>query len=67
MRIAPQHYAVFVHRGPAPLAETCRAIPFDWLPASGYQSAHRPDFECYRAGLESFSPDDPVEIWIAIV
>ncbi|MCW3479367.1 GyrI-like domain-containing protein [Neisseriaceae bacterium JH1-16] len=66
VRIVPQHYAVFVHRGPATLGDTWRAILFDWLPRSGYQSAHRPDFELYRAGQDPAGSDGEIEIWVAI-
>jgi predicted transcriptional regulator YdeE len=66
VRIAPQRYAVFVHRGPATLGDTWRAILFDWLPRSGYQSAHRPDFELYRVGQDPCAPAGVVEIWVAL-
>ncbi|MDN0074101.1 GyrI-like domain-containing protein [Crenobacter sp. SG2303] len=68
MRITPQRYAVFAHRGTAAtLGKTWRAILFDWLPNSSYRSAHRPDFELYGAGQEPARPDGEIEIWVAIV
>ena len=68
MRITPQHYAVFLHRGPvATIRTTWERILLEWLPSGGYQSAHRPDFEVYARGLEPGTEPGDVEIWIAVV
>ena len=53
LRIAPQHYAVFTHRGHnSGIRGTCNAIWNKWLPQSG-REVDAPDFERYD---ERFDP-----------
>jgi predicted transcriptional regulator YdeE len=60
MRVPPQHYAVFEHRGPASgLQATWQAIWNDWLPRSGRVPVHGPEFELYRGS-------DVIEVWSPI-
>ena len=67
MRIAAQHYAVFMHSGPASsLLMTWERIVREWLPGSGYQSAHKPDFEVHDRDVAARSGLTDVEIWISI-
>jgi AraC family transcriptional regulator len=67
MRLAAQSYAVFVHRGPASgLLMTWERILREWLPGSGYQSAHAPDFEVHDRHLAARTDRDDVEIWISL-
>ena len=67
MRITEQHYAVFAHRGNAStIPATWNRIRNDWLPGSGYQSAHKPDFEVYGQPYEAGAGDGAIEIWLSI-
>lgn len=67
MRIAEQQYAVFVHRRHAFTIEaTWNRIRNDWLPRSGYQSAHKPDFEVYDQQYDAVAGNGSVEIWLSI-
>jgi predicted transcriptional regulator YdeE len=67
MRIAEQQYAIFAHRGHAStIQETWNRIRNDWLPGSGYQSAHKPDFEVYDQQYEAVVGDGFIEIWLSI-
>ncbi len=67
MRIAPEHYAVFVHNGPAAtIRVTWERILRDWLPGSGRESAQKPDFEVYAQPADPLSASGGVEIWIAL-
>jgi AraC family transcriptional regulator len=46
MRIPAQRYAVFEHRGHVSgIQSLWQQAMDDWLPRSGFRSAHRPDFE----------------------
>lgn len=68
MRVQPQRYAVFVHRGHVSgLRATWEAIYQQWLPQSGHQSAHKPDFEVYDDGFDPKTGSGVIEIWVAIV
>lgn len=67
MRITEQQYAVFVHHGHAStIQETWNRIRDDWLPRSGYQSAHKPDFEVFDQQYEAVAGDGAIEIWLSI-
>ncbi len=67
MRIPVQHYAVFVHGGPkSTLLMTWERIMREWLPGSGYQSAHTPDFEVHERHMAARAGHDDVEIWISV-
>lgn len=67
MHIAAQHYAVFVHSGPASaLLMTWERIVREWLPGSGHQSALKPDFEVHNRRHAGRSGPTDVEIWISI-
>jgi predicted transcriptional regulator YdeE len=67
MRVPPQHYAVFVHeRATQSLGAVWQAI-FAWLGSSDYESAHKPDFEVYSAGVEPLAASGSIEIWIGVV
>ena len=68
MRVAPQHYAVFEHTGPAAaLLATWQAIWNDWLPRSGYRMANGPEFEVYDARFDPRTGTGLVEVWTSIV
>ena len=67
MRITPQHYAVFLHRGHiSAIRSTWERSLKEWLRGSGYDSAHRPDFEVYDQRFDARTGLGDVEIWIAI-
>lgn len=67
MRIQPQEYAVFVHRdGVATIRATWELILNQWLGHSGYQSAHKPDFEVYDERFDPRTGHGPIEIWISV-
>lgn len=66
MRVPPQHYAVFIHRGGrATVHETWAAI-WEWLPRSGYVSAQTPDFELYGDRWNARTGTGEVEIWLPV-
>lgn len=69
-RIAPLHYAVFVHQGPyLELRSTVNAILTQWLPTSGQEMAAvegRPDvIERYTERFNE-TGDGPIELWVPI-
>jgi len=67
MRITPQRYAVFLHPGHiSAIRKTWERIRTEWLPGSGHDSAHRPDFEVYDQRFDPRTGLGGVEIWIAI-
>lgn len=66
MRVPPQRYAVFTHRGhTSTLRETWDAI-WRWLPGSGYASAQTPDFEIYDDRFDPATGTGEIEIWVPI-
>jgi predicted transcriptional regulator YdeE len=68
MRIAEQHYAVFLHRGNVSAIQgTWGRILNEWLPNCGYRSANKPDFEVYDQRFDPRTGLGDVEIWISIV
>jgi predicted transcriptional regulator YdeE len=67
MRVQPQRYAVFAHAGPlATLHETWAAVWHEWLPRSGYEGVHAPDFERYDAAFDPRTGTGVVEIWYPV-
>jgi AraC family transcriptional regulator len=68
MRILEQEYAVFEHSGHiSTIRSAWQHILHEWLPKSGYRSAHKPDFERYDDQFDSSAGFGRVEIWIAII
>lgn len=67
MRIAAEHYAVFVHRGPLSALKTTWDAIFEWLSTNvDYQSAHKPDFEVYDGAVDPAIDHRDVEIRVAV-
>ncbi|MDF3884320.1 MULTISPECIES: GyrI-like domain-containing protein [Cupriavidus] len=67
IKVDPQRYAVFEHAGDiSTLHVTCRSIWQTWLPASGFQSGHAPDFERYSADFDPVAGTGTVEIWLPL-
>lgn len=67
LRLLQQHYAVFQHVGPVTGIRGTWERVFKWLAGSGFESAHKPDFEVYGS---NFAPDSGLggaEIWLAVV
>lgn len=67
MRIAPQTYAVFLHRGHVDTLPQTWQQALDWLAQSNYQSAHQPDFERYGAEFDPETGRGEVEVWLAVL
>lgn len=65
MRVPPQLYAVFRHRGPpATLRATWDGV-FGWLSSGAYESSETPDFECYTgSGPRVDRPE--IEVWVGV-
>jgi AraC family transcriptional regulator len=60
-------FAVLVHRGPITrIAETCRYIYREWLPASAYEHAGVADVELYDDRFCADSDSSEMEYWISI-
>lgn len=67
MRIPPQHYAVFTHKGHvATLRQTWDAIWSEWLPTSGFRPANTPDFERYDERFNPMTGEGVIEIWFPL-
>lgn len=67
MRIPPQHYAVFEHRGPvSALRATWEGIWHQWLPRSGRTAVHGPDFEVYGEQFDAAAGQGGIEIWFPV-
>jgi AraC family transcriptional regulator len=68
LRVAEQRYAVFWHAEPIwTIQKTWSAILGEWLPSSGFESAHKPDFELYDERFDPATGLGGLEIWISIV
>ena len=67
MRITPQTYAVFLHRGHVDALPQTWQQALAWLAHSGYESAHQPDFERYGDAFDPDSGSGEVEVWLAVV
>jgi AraC family transcriptional regulator len=67
LRIEPQLYAVFSHRGHiSKIKETWDAIFQQWCPASGRKLLAAPQFEVYDERFDPKTNEGVVEIWIPI-
>ncbi len=67
LRIAPQRYAVFTHRGNvSDVRRNWHTIWNDWLPASGREAIEAPDFERYDARFDPRTGEGWLEIWVPI-
>jgi len=67
VRIAPQRYLVFRHRGHVSgIHATWQAIMDRWLPGSGLRMANAPNFERYSEAFDANSGLGGVEIWVPI-
>ncbi|HEU4558901.1 MAG TPA: GyrI-like domain-containing protein, partial [Longimicrobium sp.] len=67
VRVFPQTYAVFTHRGHvSTIGKTWDAIWNDWLPGSGHQTASAPDFELYDERFDPATGSGEIEIWVPI-
>ncbi len=67
MRVPVQHYAVFAHRGHvSALGSTWQRI-LAWFPQSGYESAHKPDFEVYGPRVDPLAAVGGIEVWVGVV
>jgi AraC family transcriptional regulator len=67
MRVPAVRYAVFLHAGNvATIQSTWQQILTEWLPRSGLQSAHTPDFEVYGESFDAATGDGGVEIWLGV-
>jgi predicted transcriptional regulator YdeE len=68
MRVPAVRYAVFLHAGNvAAIQKTWKQILSEWLPSSGYRSAHTPDFELYDDRFDGATGEGGVEIWLGVV
>lgn len=67
VEVAPQHYAVFEHKGPLEaLPQTFQYIWKTWLPKSGYEAADAPEFERYSADFNPGTGRGVLEIWLPL-
>lgn len=67
VRIAPQRYAVFTHRGHiSTIRGTWSSIWNEWLPTSRQQRVDAPDFERYGENFDPVTGNGGLEIWIPI-
>jgi len=67
MRVPAQHYAVFAHPGPASALRTTWQLALAWLSSGSYESAHAPDFELYRPGVDPLAAHAGIELWVGVV
>jgi AraC family transcriptional regulator len=67
LRLPPQKYAVFVHRGHiASMRNTMHAIWRDWLPKSGHVAADAPSLERYGREFDPHSGLGGLELWLPV-
>jgi AraC family transcriptional regulator len=67
LRIAPQRYAVFLHREHiSAIRRTMNTIWSKWLPESGHEAADAPDFERYGEEFDPKTGNGGLEIWVPI-
>ena len=67
MRVPPQRYAVFAHRGHVlELGETWARV-FEWLDAGDHESAHLPDFERYGPEYAPEPGTGGREVWVGVL
>lgn len=68
MRVPAVRYAVFRHEdNVATIQQTWKQIFSQWLPSSGFDSAHTPDFELYDDRFDGATGAGGVEIWLGVV
>lgn len=66
IRLKPQRYAVFAHRGHvAEIASTWQGI-WSWLPESGQQPLEAPAFERYDERFDSMTGQGGFEVWVPV-
>lgn len=64
--LAPQNYAVFVHRDHVSgLPQTLDGI-WTWLRENNREAAEAPSFECYTEAFDSSTGLGGVEIWMPV-
>ena len=67
MRIPAQHYAVFEHHGHVSgIQSLWQHVMDEWLPGSGWRSAHKPDFERYDSRFDPVTKTGLVELWLGV-
>lgn len=66
MRVPPQHYAVFEHRGHVSTLAAAWQAAWDALPGLGYAPLHGPEFERYGEAYDPATGMGGMEIWAAI-
>jgi AraC family transcriptional regulator len=67
VRIPPQRYVVFRHRGHVSgIHATWQAITDRWLPGSGLRMANAPNFERYSEDFDGDTGTGGVEIWVPV-
>ncbi|WP_263141710.1 AraC family transcriptional regulator [Pseudomonas sp. RIT-PI-AD] len=67
IKIAPQRYAVFTHRGHvSTLHRTFHTLFNQWLPASTLRAADAPEFERYSEDFDAIAGTGSVEIWLPL-
>lgn len=67
LRVAPQRYAVFAHRGHiTTIRSTIDAVWRGWLPKSGLEAVDAPMLERYGPEFDSRSGDGGLEIWLPV-
>lgn len=67
LRLPPQKYAVFAHRGHvASVRNTMHAIWRDWLPRSGHAAADAPSLERYGKEFDPHTGLGGLELWLPI-
>lgn len=67
LRLPPQKYAVFTHRGHvASVRNTMHAIWRDWLPGSGHVAGDAPSLERYSKEFDPRTGLGGLELWLPI-
>ena len=66
MRVPAVRYAVFRHDGNVATIQATWKQIFEWLPSSGMESAHTPDFEVYDERFDGSTGEGGVEIWLGV-
>ena len=67
MRVMPQRYAVFSHRGHVSLLQTTwMAIWRDWFPRSGLAAVNAPEFEVYTEAFDPAMGRGGIEVWCPV-
>lgn len=68
MRVPAGDYAVFWHAGDvADVRASWQYIFATWLPRSGMESAHVPDFERYDERFDPLTGRGGIELWVGVV